>query len=143
MPEHADRRPVVVSEALLGEDRLGRAVGDQPPLVDEQHSIRVLARERQIVHRGDERQADLDAKRVEQLERLLLVTDVERARRLVEEQDRRVLDERTREYGALTLAAAQRIERAVGELDQLEPPQRTLDRDEVTPALRREVRDVR
>ncbi len=45
----------------------------------------------------------------DQLERLLLAADVERARRLVEQEQRRLLGERAAEHDALLLAAAQRL----------------------------------
>ena len=78
-----------------------------------------------------------------ELERLLLAAEVERARRLVEEEDRRLLRERPREHGALQLAAAQRAQRALRELAELEPLERVLGRQPVVAALGAEVAEVR
>ena len=85
-----------------------RAVGDDAPAVEEQHPVGVLRGEREVVHRRDERQPRLRAQAVEQLERLLLVPDVERGGRLVEEHDARLLRERARDDDALLLAAGER-----------------------------------
>ena len=94
----------------LGEHVYGRAVGDDPSAVEEQHAVGVLRGEREVVHRGDQRQPGLLAKAVEQVERLLLVPDVERGGRLVEQDDRRLLRERAGDDDALLLAAGERPE---------------------------------
>ena len=52
----------------------------------------------------------------EQVEHLELVREVEVGRRLVEQQDRRVLRERHRDPGALALAAGQPVERPVAQV---------------------------
>ncbi len=51
----------------------------------------------------------------DELERLLLVPDVERARRFVEQQDRRLLGEGAGDHETLPLAAAQRAQAPIGE----------------------------
>ena len=67
------------------------------PASSRTHAIGVLRGEGEVVHRGHERQLGLVPELVEQLERLLLVTDVERGGRLVEDHDPRLLRERARD----------------------------------------------
>ena len=64
------------------------------------------------MHRRHDGQPVLAPQPGDELERLLLVADVERARRLVEQQDRRLLGERPGDHEPLALAAAQRAEPA-------------------------------
>ena len=70
----------------------------------------------EVVHRRDHRQPVVTAEPGDELERLLLMTDVERARRLVEQQDRRFGRQRPGDHQSLLLAAAQLAQLAVGEL---------------------------
>ncbi len=51
----------------------------------------------------------------DELQRLLLMADVERGGRLVEQQDRRLLRERPGEHHPLSFAAAQRTEQPLDE----------------------------
>ena len=83
------------------------------------------------------------AQRVDQLERLLLAAEVERARRLVEQQDRSVLGERARQHGALQLAAAERAEPSRGKRAQVEASDRSLGGETVGARLGGEIADVR
>ena len=76
------------------------------------------------MHRRHERQPLAVAQPVEKLERLLLVSDVERRRRLVEQDDRRLLGQGARDDGALALAAGERPERPLRELLELETVER-------------------
>ena len=108
----------------LREDVRGRAVRDDAAGVEQEHPVGVLRRERQVVHRGDEREPGLLAQPVEQLERLLLMPDVERGSRLVEENDLRLLGERARDDDTLLLSAGQRPEAAIGEGQEVEPRER-------------------
>ena len=94
------------------------------PAREEEHPVGVLRGERQIVHRGHERQSLSLAQPVEKLERLLLVPDVERGRRLVEQDDRRLLGEGARDDGALALAAGERPERRSASSVELETLER-------------------
>ena len=87
------------------------------------------------MHRRDDGQPRVEPQRVDQLERLLLPPDIERARRLVEQEQVRLLGKRPGEHSALALAAGQRVELAVGELDQIEPRERRLGGRAVVPAL--------
>ena len=105
----------------LGEDIRWRAVRDDAARVEEQHPVRVLRRQREIVHRRDERETGLLAQAVEELERLLLMPDVERGRRLVEEHDPRLLRDRARDDDPLLLTAGERPQAAIGEREQVEP----------------------
>ena len=78
------------------------------------------------MHRGDHGELVLQPHRVHQVEHALLVTDVERARGLVEQQHPRLLGQRPAEHDPLQLAAGEPERRSVGELDELEPVQRPL-----------------
>ena len=111
--DDADLRVVVPRDRDLRQHVLGRAVRDDASLVEQDHPLGVLRGQRQVVHGGDERQRRLGAERVEELERLLLVADVERGGRLVEQDDARVLDERPGDDDALALATAERPEGAL------------------------------
>jgi hypothetical protein len=76
------------------------------------------------VHRGHDGETFLAPERVDELEDLLLVPDVERGRRLVEQEDRRRLRQCPADHGALELAAAQGAELTVGKCDEVEPSER-------------------
>ncbi len=64
-------------------------------------------------------------------------------RRLVEQQERRLLRERAREHRSLLLAAGERRERPLGKLAEVEPVERLLGGVEVARALGGERADVR
>ena len=66
----------------------------------------------------------LGPQHVEQLERLLLVPDVERGGRLVEEDDAGLLRQRTGDDGALLLASRERPQPALPEPEQVEALER-------------------
>ncbi len=95
------------------------------------------------MHGGDERQAPRDAERVEDLERLLLVPDVERGGRLVEEDDRRLLGERPGDDDPLALAAGERAERAIAQAVEIELDEGSRRGVAVVRALARERPEVR
>jgi hypothetical protein len=85
-----------------GEELLMGATLDDAPLVDHDDQIR-LADRRQPVR--DDQAGAIGQQRFERgLDQLLVVT-VERARRLVEDEDARVLEERARDREPLPLAA--------------------------------------
>ena len=69
----------------------------------------------EVVQDGDERAARLVEVGAE-VEHLHLVGDVEERRRLVEQQQRRLLGERHREPGALALAAGELVDEPVREV---------------------------
>ena len=106
----------------------GDALGDDAPFVEQQHAVGVLRGERQVVHRGDQGEALRGAECVQQLERVLLMADVERGGRLVEEHDRSLLRQRAGDDHPLALAAAQRAERPLGERVEIEPCERARGR---------------
>ena len=88
--------------------------GDDRAAVEQHEPVGVLAGEREVVHRREDGQP-VRAERVDELEHLLLAPEVERRRRLVEQEDRRLLRERAGEDGALELAAGERAEAALRE----------------------------
>ena len=67
----------------------------------------------QIMDNHDNSQSQLLVELVKQLHNLQLVTDIKISRRLVKQQYLRSLRQRHRNPGALTLAAAQRVQKAV------------------------------
>ena len=140
---HGDAHPVELGERLGPQHVGGRAAGDALALVEQRQAVAVLAGEREVVHRRDDGEAVLAAQPGDELEGLLLVADVERARRLVEQQDRRLLGEGAGDHEALALAAAQRAEAPVGERAELEPVEHVGGHRLVVTALRAEVADVR
>src|SRR5581483_8615424 len=105
--------------------------------------VGVLERERELVHGGEDGEGAAGAELGDELECLLLAADVERGRRLVEQQQRRLLRERAREHGPLPLAARERAERPRGEGVELEPAERTGGGRGVAGALGAELPDVR
>ena len=92
--------------------------------VQEQEAVGVLAGVSKVVHRAQHRQAAVRAERGDQFEHLLLRADVQGARRLVEEEQRRVLRDRARENGSLTLASAERAQPPVDEVGAVEARER-------------------
>ena len=72
----------------------------------------------------------------DELERLLLMADVEGRGRLVEQQDRRLLGDRARQHDPLPLAAAQRAEEPADERLELQPLDRLRGDPTVFAALR-------
>ena len=133
---------VVSSDVRGGEHLTRRSLGDDRALVEQHEPLGVLAGEREVVHRRHHGQA-VAPQRVDELEHELLAAEVERRRRLVEQQHRRLLRERAREDRALQLAAAVRAERPFGEGLELEAAQRLCRRLAVATPLAAEIRDVR
>ena len=79
--------PFGLRDERLREHVGGSAGSGHPSAVEQHHAIGVLGRERQVVHRRDHGEATVLAEFGHQLQRLLLVADVERAGGLVEQQD--------------------------------------------------------
>src|SRR6188472_1806508 len=134
---------IVLCERRLREHLGGSSVGDDLSLGQEEHTVGVLRGEREVVHRRHERQPVRRAERVEQLERLLLMADVEGGSRLVEEDDRRLLREGAGDDDALALAAGERPERPLGEGLQPEPVERARGRIAVGGSFTRERPEMR
>ena len=78
--QHADHGAVVGGDVGFGQDLGGRAPGDDDPALQEQEAIGELAGQRQVVHRAEDGQAVVPPQPVDELQGLLLVADVERAR---------------------------------------------------------------
>ncbi len=93
------------------------------PLVQQRQPVGVQAGEGEIVHRAHHGETVFVAQPIDQFEGLLLVPDVERTRRLVEQHDRRLLGERPRDHQPLPLTTAHRAQvpaRQVGEIEAFE-----------------------
>ena len=77
------------------------AVCQASTLVHQHETIRIHSRQREIVHRRDHRESTLSSESIDEFERMLLVANVECARRLVEQQHWRLLGERACDDQAL------------------------------------------
>jgi len=133
----------VAGDQLRTEDFHRRPAGNESSAVEQEQTIGVLGGEREIVHRAEHGQAAVAAQLVDQLEGLLAATDVERGRRLVEEQDGRLLREGPRDHRPLALAAGQRPEPSSREGQKVEPGESRSRRRSVSPALGPVVAQVR
>ena len=91
------------------------------PVVQQDQPVGVGPGECQVVHRRHDRQPAVFAQFGDELERLLLMADVERRGRLVEQQHGRLLRECSRQHGALAFAAAHRTEHATDEPAEPQP----------------------
>ena len=94
---------VVMAKLRAGEDLNGGPGDRDLAFAHEQEVIAVLGDEGQVVHGRQHREAEPAPERVDELQDLLLVSDVERRRGLVEEQQTRLLGEaprQTRRVGA-------------------------------------------
>ena len=92
-----------------------RAVGDQAAAVHHHDAVGEARGEREVVHDREHRAAVMRGAR-QQLHHHQLMARIERDRRLVGEQDRRLARERPRQRDARALAAGERGHRAMGEL---------------------------
>ena len=93
----------------------GRALGDDPAVGQQRQPVGVLAGEGEVVQRAEHGEPVLAAQPVDQVEHLLGVAEVERRRRLVEQEHPRLLGQRPGQHGALLLAAGERGQRPVGQ----------------------------
>src|SRR5581483_7491223 len=141
--DDADPRAVVAREVGFGQHVRRAAVDHDPPAVEKQQPFRVLAGESEVVHGGHDGEVVVASQAVDQLEHLLLMADVERGRRLVEEHDRRALRERAGDQHPLTLAAGQRGDDPVREREEIKARQRVVHRGEIARSLDAERGDVR
>ena len=138
-----DPHAVELGQCLRPQHVGRRAVRHHAALVHQRQMIGVHPRQRQVVHRRHDGQPVIAAEAGDELERLLLMADVERARRFVEQQDRRLRGEGAGDHQPLLLAAAQLAQAAVGELPHVEPPEHIARHRPVVARLRPEVADER
>ena len=141
--EHAHPRAVVPLDRGPRQHLVGAAAHDHPSVHEERELIGVLPRQRQVVHRGEHGEAVLPAEIVDEIEHLLLTTHVQGRRRLVEQEDRRLLGQRPADHGPPSLAAAQRPQLPGGQRSQLEPLDDVAGHASIASSLPREVRQVR
>ena len=99
-PRHAVAR-------RAGPERGGRPLGDEPPLLDDRDAVAERLRLVEVVRREEDRLAEV-LQRADDVPRRAPRRRVEAGRRLVEEDQLGVADEREREVQAAQLAAAQR-----------------------------------
>src|SRR4051794_22988724 len=105
-----------------GAERGGRALGDEPPLLDDRHAIAQGLGLVEVVRRQEHRLAEL-LERAHDVPRRTARCRVEAGRRLVEEDQLRVAHERQGEVEAAQLPAAERPRvriRLLGEAGELE-----------------------
>ena len=140
---HPHARVVVLGDRVLAQHLRRRAGRDGATRRQEQHAVGVLPGQGEVVHRRDHRQPAGVLLGGDELEHVLLVADVECARRLVEQQQLRALRERAGEHGALQLAARERGQRAPGELHQVEALEHLGDDRVIARALAAERAGVR
>ena len=95
---------------LLGQDLAGRAGGRHPAAVEQDQLVGELAGQGEVVHGADDRQVEVVAEGVDQLQHLLLVADVQAGGGLVQQQHRGLLGQGLGQDDPLALAAAQGVE---------------------------------
>ena len=95
------------------------------------------------MHGGHHGELALATHRVHQVEHLLLVADVQGARRLVEQQHARFLRERTAQHHPLQLAAGERGGQPRGQVVQAQPVDDAIHGGAVAGGVVTEPRDVR
>src|SRR5438270_10392397 len=140
--EDAHTGAVVLGDVLFGQHLRRFPSGDECPSIEEQKPVCELAGEAQIVHRGDDGEPVDPTEVVHELEGPLLVAQIERTRRLVEKEDRRLLSERAREHCSLQLPAAQGAERTLREWAKLQPGESTFSCLPIAQGLGSQVADV-
>jgi hypothetical protein len=111
--------------------------------VHQHQLVGVLAGRGEVVQRGQHRQSAAGTQVVNQLEHLLLMTDVQRRGRLVEQQHGRLLGQCPGEHGALALTTGQAGQPALGEHGQLQAVHGTPRRVPVVAAGAAEITEVR
>src|SRR3989338_8547796 len=98
-------------EQRLLEHLLRRADAGDPPLVQEEQTVSDLRRQVQIVGDEEDGHPPLPVQAPEEPGDLGLIAEVQVRRRLVENQEARLLGEGSGQSGALALAAAQALHR--------------------------------
>jgi hypothetical protein len=118
-------------EIAIGQDLGGRSGGEHPAILEQHEPIAVLGGEIQVVQHRDHA-GTLGRQLAHAIEELDLVAQIEEARRLVEQQDRRLLGEGAREDDSLALARRQLVDRSRGEVQRAAALER-LARDRQVP----------
>ena len=119
----AAQEPDRVRVARVVEHRLDRPLLDEPPGVEHADAVAHLRDDLEVVADEQDRRAELRAQRRDEVEHLRLDRRVEAGRRLVEDQQRRVLGQRHRDHDALLHPARELVRvaahdpRRVGDLD--------------------------
>ncbi|GAA2275575.1 hypothetical protein GCM10010145_38160 [Streptomyces ruber] len=109
MREHLHRLPVHLGQQPVREHPIGRALGGDPAAVQCRHPVRVRRRESQVVQDDDHRVPGARPFPAHP-QHQLLVAQVQRGGRLVEQQQRRPLGRHPGRRGPGPLAAAERGE---------------------------------
>ena len=116
-----------VAEEVLPQHCPRWAEARHAPLVEECDPVGVGGREVEVVQHGDHRAARVGVGAGDS-HHPLLVADVERRRRLVEEQDRRLLRQHARQSRPAALSTRERRIGASAEVEGLRPTHRALNR---------------
>jgi hypothetical protein len=91
------------------EQSLGRSRLDDLTGVHDEHAIRDIANDAEVVRDEEIREVQLRLEVVQEVEQLRLDRYVERRRRLVEDDERRIGDQGSRDADALALTARQLV----------------------------------
>ena len=133
-PREAAEQAGRVGMARVREHRAGRSLLDEPPRVEDADALADPRDDVEVVRDEQDGRAELGAQRRDQIEHLGLDRRVEPGRRLVEDQQLRVLRERHRDHDALLHPARQLVRVAphddleVGDLDPAQHLERLLAR---------------
>ncbi len=141
-PEQSHPGPGEQGQPLRGEHHLRRSLGRHPAPVEEHQAVGVLGRQGEVVQGSEHGDGALPAQALHQVEHLLLVADVERGGRLVEEQHRRILGHRPGQHHPLPLPSGQGPERPVGQQGGVQALEGGQGEPAVGCALRRPVAQV-
>src|SRR5690606_38645774 len=125
------------------QDPSGRALGRGAAVREEEEAVGIAGGEVQRVRHKDDGHAVLRRECGEQLEDRHLVPHVEGRRRLVEDEDLGLLRECARDPGSLPLAARERRERPVREVEDVAATHRLFDRAAVRFAFAAPASEVR
>lgn len=135
-------RAEMLLDGRAGEDLLRPSRRGDPPARQQDQAVGVLSRQGQVVDRGHDGQLVGQPQLVDQLQHLLLMADVQRGRRLVQQEHRGLLGERAGQHHALPLPARQMVQRAGGEGGEVQPAEHLAGDGPVARALPPEMRDV-
>jgi len=100
-------RRVHLGDPLGGQHVCGGSLRDDLAVVEQDKLVGVLPGRGQVVQRADHGQAVSAAQLIDQLKHVLLVADVQRGGRFVEQDDARFLGQCPRQHDPLYFAAGQ------------------------------------
>ncbi len=114
----ADRDAIDLRHPRIVERLGGWSVGGEGPVGEEDHAVGEAGGQRDVVRDGNHQRA-APRLRLQQAHDRQLMPWIERGRRLVGEDDRRVRRQDARQHDARPLAAGQRLDIAIGEAEAI------------------------